>query len=75
MTIYEMKISDITPGPVQSEFQMMDNTSSLPACLDGVTQPAPISDAGTTTDSGAFRVLQGEKKNSYTLTRSSTETN
>ena len=60
MTIYEIDISFL--DTVQSEFQMMDNTSSLPACLDGVTQPAPISDAGTTTDSGAFRVLQGEKK-------------
>ena len=58
MTIYETDISSM--DTVQSEFQMIDNTSSLPSCLDGVMQPAPIS--GTHTDGGAFRVLQGEKK-------------
>ena len=66
MTIYELDPSfmDI----VQMEFTMMDNTSSLPACLGGTSYPPPM--ANSTKDGGAFHVLEGEKKIKNTLIRS-----
>ena len=46
-------------GGAKSEFQMVDNSSSLPACLTQFTQPAAFTKNDL--DGGAFHVLKGEK--------------
>ena len=61
MTIYELAPMFLDATNAGMELTVLDDTSSLPACFDGGSTGQPRA-TDTTTDGGAFQVLEGERK-------------
>ena len=61
MTIYELAPMFLDATNAGMELTVLDDTSSLPACFDGGSSGQPRA-TDTTTDGGAFQVLEGERK-------------